>query len=401
MVPSIAWCQCGCQSLDECKYYCSQQLCNPFHVYLSSIAKHSRVRTWFLHLKHPYIRTGVEFCSFGSDIHMGMLNYITTERIDENGVSFWPTSVGDHVSFGQRCVAMSGCFIGASSTVGAETLIPHDFDLKGGGTTFGSPPVQFHSSMSHDERVNQLRRASNQLSVNEGDVVTELLPGNVENTSEESKGISRRQDVGKEMFWTYIVVMLVLQAAIPAAIGGSYALLFWAATVVFGDIQFYHVLMVSPLIYLFGSLVLMLVLKVLQAIGGGFSVGTSNFFSVQFLYWHLLADMIYFCTSTVLYPLSGTVSRNFFFVHVYVYNDCTRTYTHCSLLQQIYCIWLRFMGAKIGKNVFISPENGGFREIDFMNIGNDCGELISTCTSRKHFFFGDGVIYVFQNRLLT
>ena len=65
------------------------------------------------------------------------------------------------------------------------------------------------------------------------------------------------------------------------------------------------------LIYLFGSLVLMLVLKVLQAIGGGFSVGTSNFFSVQFLYWHLLADMIYFCTSTVLYPLSGTVSRNF------------------------------------------------------------------------------------------
>ena len=242
---------------------------------------------------------------------MGMLNYITTERIDENGVSFWPTSVGDHVSFGQRCVAMSGCFIGASSTVGAETLIPHDFDLKGGGTTFGSPPVQFHSSMSHDERVNQLRRASNQLSVNEGDVVTELLPGNVENTSEESKGISRRQDVGKEMFWTYIVVMLVLQAAIPAAIGGSYALLFWAATVVFGDIQFYHVLMVSPLIYLFGSLVLMLVLKVLQAIGGGFSVGTSNFFSVQFLYWHLLADMIYFCTSTVLYPLSGTVSRNF------------------------------------------------------------------------------------------
>ena len=65
------------------------------------------------------------------------------------------------------------------------------------------------------------------------------------------------------------------------------------------------------------------------------------------------------------------------FVRVYVYNDCTRTYTHCSLLQQIYCIWLRFMGAKIGKNVFISPENGGFREIDFMNIGNDCGELIT------------------------
>lgn len=269
---------------------------------------------------------------------MGMLNYITTERIDENGVSFWPTSVGAHVSFGQRCVTMSGCGIGESSTVGAETLIPHDFDLRGGGTTFGSPPVKFHSSMSHEQRVNQLRRASYNLSNHKerGGVVTDVLPaGNGENTLAESKGISRRQDVGKEMFWTYIVVMLVLQAAIPAAIGGSYALLFWAASVVFNDIQFYHVLMVSPLIYLFGSLVLMLVLKVLQAIGGGFSVGTSNFFSVKFLYWHLLADMIYFCTSTVLYPLSGTVSRNTLLCFLFIVRELTRV---APLIANLLCL---------------------------------------------------------------
>ena len=30
------------------------------------------------------------------------------------------------------------------------------------------------------------------------------------------------------------------------------------------------------------------------------------------------------------------------------------------------------MGAKIGKRVFISPENWGFREIDFLDIGDDC-----------------------------
>ena len=65
-------------------------------------------------MNHPYIRAGVEFIDVGSDIHMGMLNYITTERVDEEGVSFHPTSIGDHVSFGQEsprlyCFTMCIC----------------------------------------------------------------------------------------------------------------------------------------------------------------------------------------------------------------------------------------------------------------------------------------------------
>ena len=283
-------------------------------------------------MNHPYIRTGVEFIHVGSDIHMGMLNYITTERVDEEGVSFHPTTIGDHVSFGQRCVTLSGVSVGKSSTIGAETLLPHDYELLSSGTTFGSPPVQFHSSMTNEDRVNQLQRASLSLHTSTS-VNTDYLS---ESSKPETKSISRRQDVGKDMFWTYIIVMLLLQAFIPLAIGASYALMYWSATLVFTEITFQYLLLVSPLIYIFGSSVLMLVLKVMQMIGGGFSVGTSNFFSAKFLYWHLLADMIYFCTSTVLYPLSGT---------------------------QIYVLWLRFMGAKIGKNVFISPENGGFRKV--------------------------------------
>ena len=60
----------------------------------------------------------------GSEIHMGMLNYMTTERVDEEGVSFYPISIDDHVSFGQRCVALSGGYVGKSSTIGAETFLP-------------------------------------------------------------------------------------------------------------------------------------------------------------------------------------------------------------------------------------------------------------------------------------
>lgn len=314
------------------------------------IADITNRRSIFVH-QHPCFRTGIQFIEVGSEIHMGMLNYMTTERVDEEGVSFYPISIDDHVSFGQRCVALSGVYVGKSSTIGAETFLPHDYELLGGGTTFGSPPVQFHSSMAHEDRVQQLQTASARLSESKAVTIDYL-----DESKSKKKTISRRQDVGKEMFWTYIIVMLVLQALIPLAIGASYALLYWAATLLFKEISFQHVLLVSPVIYILGSFVLMVVLKFMQMIGGGFSVGTSNFFSVKFLYWHLLADMIYFCTSTVLYPLSGT---------------------------QIYCIWLRFMGAKIGKNVFISPENGGFREIDFMNIGDDC--VLMTPNIHAHY----------------
>jgi len=294
---------------------------------------------------------------------MGMLSYITTERINQDGVSFWPTCIGDHVSFGQRCVALPGSSIGERSTIGAETLIPDNFELQGGGTTFGSPPVQFHSSTSHEERVNQLQCASAILSESNTGTTTDLLNGIVNDGSQSAQSngnIGRRQDVGNEMFWTYIIVMLTLQALIPVAIGGSYALLYWIATLIFQEISFQHVILVSTLIYLSGSLVLMLVLKMMQTIGGGFSVGTSNFFSIQFLYWHLLADMIYFCTSTVLYPLSGT---------------------------QLYCAWLRFMGARIGKNVFISPENGGFREIGKLDTNHFHIGVDEQCISSFHLLF--------------
>jgi len=75
-----------------------------------------------------------------------------------------------------------------------------------------------------------------------------------------------------------------------------------------------------------------------------FKSGATAFFSIKFMAWHVFADLIYLCTSTVLYPLSGT---------------------------QFYAAWLRSMGAKIGKNAFVSPEGGGFRELDFLDVGDN------------------------------
>lgn len=209
------------------------------------------------------------------------------------------------------------------------------------GSAFGCPPVQFNSSLSHENRVKETQELSMVLDdhANKQGSLTRAISFRIErNTPSKSKSskkkIARRQDVGKELFWSYVVIMLTLQAFIPIAIGGSYAGLYYVATFILNEVTFQQVILVSPVVYLLGSFVLMAILKLIQVIGGGYSVGTSNFFSFSFLFWHILADMVYFCTSTVLYPISGT---------------------------QIYCIWMRFMGAKVGKNVFISPENGGFR----------------------------------------
>lgn len=331
------------------------QTSSTFPWYLKLLGAEVGAKAW---MNHPYIRVGVNFLDIGAEIHMGMLSYMTTARVDGNGVSFHPIYLGDHVSFGQRCVMMSGSSVGCKSTVGAETMIPQDFELNGGETTFGSQAVKFSSSMSHTERVLQTQQASQMVlaASKTGKQVSMLELSNEETSESNEKKISRRQDVGNEMFWTYVFVMLTLQALIPIAIGASYAVLYWAATIAIPDLSFQMIILISPLLYIMGSFVLMIILRLMQGLGGGFTVGTSNFFSIKFLYWHLLADMIYFCTSTVLYPMSGTF---------------------------IYCAWLRFMGAKVGKSVFISPENGGFREIDFMNIGDNC--VLMTPNIHAHY----------------
>ena len=238
---------------------------------------------------------------------MGMLSYFSTERVTGTGVSFNPIEIGDNVSVGQRCVFLSGADLGAQCTVGAETVIPHDYHVYRGETTFGSPPVRFKSGLSRRDSVLQTQNSARELrrASLSGSGTIELDASSQTRTSFSSdatfpKGdgstkqptISRRQDIGKGHFWTYVLAMLTLQALMPVAVGGSYALLFYIATLVFEDINAQHVILAAPVIYALGSMLLMFLLKMIQTIGGGFSHGTSNFFSFKFFYWHIFADMV-------------------------------------------------------------------------------------------------------------
>lgn len=314
--------------------YASQrtlQTSSTFPWYLQLLGAKIGKRAW---MNHPYIRTGIQLLEVGNDAHMGMLSYFTTETSTREGISFGSLKMGNHVSFGQRCVVLGGSQLRSNVTVGAETLIPTYFEVDDGGTTFGSPPVLFTSSLSHEQIIQQTQEGASQLLHSE--TTTDL-------NIQRKKAPARRQDVGKGMFWTYVLVTLALQAMLPVVIGGSYAGLYFAVVAWVGELRVEFIILSIPFIYILGSMILMLLLKLMQMGGGSFSVGTANFFSWRFFYWHIFADMVYLCTSTVIYPFSGTV---------------------------FYSAWLRFMGAKVGNRAFISPENGGFREIDFLDIGN-------------------------------
>ena len=75
-----------------------------------------------------------------------MLSYFGTDRYNKHGISFHPIHIGTHTSFGQRCICLSGVYLDSYVTVGAETLLPHDFYVNEGGSAFGVPPVLFTST---------------------------------------------------------------------------------------------------------------------------------------------------------------------------------------------------------------------------------------------------------------
>lgn len=313
-------------------------------------------------INHPYLRVGAEFINIGDEFHMGMLAYISSENHDSEGISFSRIDIGNHSSFGQRCVALGGASIGDCVTIGAETVLPFGFSAAPGATAFGSPPVLFNSTADDREIIEQsqlyaesmhmidsshsMHNVDNAVFGTKESMVTQEQEISDNTDANVNAAPSRMQDIGSgKYFWIYIITMILIQGCLPLIIGAAYGSIYYCLTLWLGDMRIEFLLASVPIIYIMGSFVLMLCMKLMQLIGGSFSIGTADFFSFRFFYWHVFADMVYLCTSTIIYPFSGT---------------------------QIYCFWLRFMGAKIGKNVFISPENGGFREIDFMTIGNDC-----------------------------
>jgi hypothetical protein len=75
--------------------------------------------------------------------------------------------------------------------------------------------------------------------------------------------------------------MILIQSCLPLIIGAAYGSIYYGIKAWLGELRFEFILLFVPLIYIAGSVVLMLFMKMMQMCGGSFSIGTANFFSFR------------------------------------------------------------------------------------------------------------------------
>jgi malonyl CoA-acyl carrier protein transacylase/acetyltransferase-like isoleucine patch superfamily enzyme len=283
----------------------------------------------------------MEMLTVKGGVHTGMQTYITTSVESWDGVSFHQISIGNDTSCGQRSIILSGTKLGKNVTIGAETCTGHNTRVGDNGTAFGSPLVIFESSTTNARRVSGCQRQARRM------------------IGEPSQSdLTQPQELTTKLpFWLYAVVMNIAQFIMPVIAIGSYVAIYVGCLAVFaGSFGPVGLALMIPTTFILGSILLMLMIKLLQLafFGGPMITGTIRFYSVQFMGWYFLSDLVFLCTQTVFVPFSGT---------------------------EIFCHWLRLMGSTIGKEVFFSPENGGLRELDFLTVGDNCHILTPNINS--------------------
>eukprot|EP00985_Skeletonema_marinoi_P024812 scaffold17596_cov133-Skeletonema_marinoi.AAC.2 len=305
-------------------------------------------------LTYCSLRVGMELLIVKGNVHTGMQTYISTSVESWDGVSFHHVSIGNDTSCGQRSIILSGTKLGKNVTIGAETCTGHNTRVGDNGTAFGSPLVIFQSSRTNAESISESQHLARRMSLG-----LEIEPAQLDSEPEpeQLQELTSSEDKGTTLpFWLYALIMNIAQFILPVIVIGSYVAIYVGCLAVFGSFGPVGLALMIPTTFILGSISLMFIIKLLQLafFGGSMITGTIHFYSVQFMGWYFLSDLVYLCTQTVFVPFSGT---------------------------EIFCQWLRLMGSKIGNGVFISPENGGLRELDFLIVGDNCHILTPNINS--------------------
>lgn len=291
-----------------------------YPLYLRLLGANLGKKVW---LSYIQIRVGVEFLNVGDGVHTGMQTYITTANNSKEGTSFHSVLLGDRATCGQRSLILPGACMGKNVTVGAETCVPPFFEVQDNGTILGSPPLVFNTSKSNVEVVAE----SQQFATSFHSLTEDSKTGVILNSDIPTNGKSDT----KLPFWLYGICMNLIQLVLPLVIIGPFIAVYYFFYGVFSDFaqSIIGLVLFIPLTFIVGSIVLMGNIKIIQLIffGGSFSTGTIEYYSVKFMQWYILADLVYLCTGTILVPFSGT---------------------------ELFCIWVRIMGSKIGKRVSTS-----------------------------------------------
>lgn len=301
-------------------------------LYLKALGVKVGEHVWW---NRPWVRTGMDLLTVGDHVHAGQMEIFLFAQEDDKGIEFKPIEIGDNCTLGQRVVAMPGVKLGKGVTVGAEGALFTGIDISDGNTVFGSPPTIFTSSATDQDHVRQLQA---QAAAEEGRY------GNVETaTSDVIEGptVARTPQL-------MLAVSTVTNVAVMPAIGAVYGLFYYLIV----WIPLRHTIaetpgwlaLLIPAVYIAGTIFLAILLVLVTRIGiGNFRTGSTPFYSWRFFAWCFIAWFNDLVSGIFLYPVAGT----------WVYN-----------------VWLKLMGARIGKNSFIAPYNGGFREVNHMDIGD-------------------------------
>ncbi len=118
--------------------------------------------------------------------------------------------------------------------------------------------------------VPRLRSSSRRHPTSKNETVDESSPG-------------RMQDIGSgRYFWFYVSAMILIQCCLPLLIGAAYGSIYYGVKFWLGDeMRIEYVILCIPVIYIIGSVALMLIMKLMQLGAGTFSIGTTNFFSFR------------------------------------------------------------------------------------------------------------------------
>jgi len=345
------------------------------------------------------VRAGVEMITIGPHAHWGEESCLFTDVVTEKGVFFEASRFGEHCSMGQWVVAQAGLRMGGHTTVGAETLLSRGLVAEDTSTVLGCPGLMFKTTGSNAFVTAQTQKSGRRMSagrrvsedINDDDKKEEASKA-AEGAKDSAPAAPEEPEGDKKVnyvhFYAYCIGMLVFITLMPTLMAAPFATSFVLGTkVIQGDLaqsdftftewvqtEFQagagvsivaRCVVMLPFAYMMGAFLHVSLLTTIywsmRCMGlGNFENGESGFFTIKFITWHIFSRIFWWATGTVLYPLAGT---------------------------SFYTSWLRTMGAHIGKNVFISPETAGLRELNHMYI--DDGAIVLAANVMAHYIDHD------------
>jgi amino acid adenylation domain-containing protein len=326
---------------------------------------------WETWMAPPMFDAGCNVVSFGHNPHLGQHNVFFTATVSKEGVMFQSIQIGDHVTFGQRCIVSPDVSIGNKCTLGAMTYLPTGGSVPHNHTACGSPAILFETTLNtkgftaqlQAMAKNELRRsislpydpATLRASMVRGSITGPSSIANVREAITDGCTAPQHYETRMSLFhdaaeessfdstplvqrvmFSYVVYVAKLILPFAAFIIYTTILLCWKNDV-FQTGDWTWLIILLPLTYLVAIFFVAMLLLLLTSLGLlNFRSGLMNYYSLGFLHWYIFTDVVFGWMQMIMTPISGT---------------------------GLYITLLRVMGAEVGEGVYVDIL-GGLREVN-------------------------------------